>query len=57
LIVNHICLVGFQKNNQQFIPQMETNLKGEGLVVPLAIIHNDNVQCTMRHKLDFDESK
>jgi hypothetical protein len=33
-----LALVGFQKNIQQFIPQVETNLKGEGLITPLAII-------------------
>jgi hypothetical protein len=36
-------LVGFQKDIQQFIPQVETNLKGESLVAPLAIIPSDNV--------------
>jgi hypothetical protein len=50
-------LIGFQENIQQFIPQGETNLKCEGLIVPLAIIHSDNVQCSVKHKLDFDESK
>jgi hypothetical protein len=33
-----LALVGFQKNIQQFIPQVETNLKGEGLITSLAII-------------------
>jgi hypothetical protein len=32
-------------------------LKGEGLVTALAIIPNDNVQHSVKHKLDFDESK
>jgi hypothetical protein len=36
-------LIGFQKDIQQFIPLAKTNLKGEGLVAPLAIIPNDNV--------------
>jgi hypothetical protein len=32
-------------------------LKGKGLVVPLVIIPRDNVQRSVKHKLDFDESK
>jgi hypothetical protein len=50
-------LVGFQKDIQQFIPQKEINLKCQGLIAPLAIIHNDNVQCNVKHKLHFDELK
>jgi hypothetical protein len=42
---------------QQFIPQVETNLKGKGLDVPSVNISNDNVQYHVKHKLDFDESK
>jgi hypothetical protein len=37
-------LVGFQKDIQQFVPQMETSLKGKAFVVPSTIILNDNVQ-------------
>jgi hypothetical protein len=36
-------VVGFQEDIQQFIPQGETNLEREGLVVRLPIIHIDNV--------------
>jgi hypothetical protein len=36
---------------------METNLKGEGLIVPLIIILNDNVQHNVKRKFNFDESK
>jgi hypothetical protein len=43
-------LIGFQKDIQQFIPQMETNLKDEGLIAPLAIKPIDNVQCSVKHK-------
>jgi hypothetical protein len=32
-------------------------LKGEGLIVSLAIIFNDNVQHSVKSKFDFDESK
>jgi hypothetical protein len=32
-------------------------MKCKGLVVPLAIIHNDNVQCSVKYNLDFDELK
>jgi len=35
-------LVGFQEDIQQFIPQVETSLKGEAFVVRLTIIFNDN---------------
>jgi hypothetical protein len=34
--------VGFQEDIQQFIPQVKTSLKGESLIVPLAIILSDN---------------
>jgi len=43
-------LVGFQKDIQQFIPQVEISLKDEGLVAPLAIIPIDNVQRSLKHK-------
>ncbi len=36
---------------------METNLKGDGLITPLTIILNDNVQHSVKNKFDFDESK
>jgi hypothetical protein len=42
---------------EQFIPQVETNLKSNGLDVLLVSILNDNVQRHVKHKLDFDESK
>ncbi len=42
---------------QQFIPQGQANLKCEGLVIPLAIIRNDNVQHSVKCKLDFDKLK
>jgi hypothetical protein len=32
-------------------------LKGEAFVAPLIIIPNDNVQWSVKHKLDFVESK
>jgi hypothetical protein len=47
-------LVGFQENIQQFIPQMETNLKGEGLITPLVIIPTNNVQHNVKRKFDFN---
>jgi hypothetical protein len=50
-------LVGFQEDIQQFIPQVETSLKGEAFVTPLTIIPNDNVQRSVQCKLDFVESK
>jgi hypothetical protein len=50
-------LVAFQEKIQQFIPQMETSLKGEAFIAPLMIIPNDNVQWNVKHKLDFVESK
>jgi len=50
-------LVGFQEYFQQFIPQMETTLKGECLVTSLTIIPNDNVHTSVKQKFDFDESK
>jgi hypothetical protein len=50
-------LIRFQKDIQQFIPQRETSLKCESLVAPLLIIRSDNVQRSVKHKLDFDESK
>jgi hypothetical protein len=36
-------LVGFQKDIQQFIVEIERNLSAKGLVAPLAISSNDNV--------------
>jgi hypothetical protein len=36
-------LIGFQENIQQFIPQVEISLKGEGLVAPSTINPSDNV--------------
>jgi hypothetical protein len=45
--------IGFQEGIQQFITQVETNLKGEGLVVSLATIPNDNVQCSVKCKFDL----
>jgi hypothetical protein len=56
-VVAHICLVGFQEDIQQFIPQGEICLKLKGLVTLLTIIHSDNVQHSVKHKLDFDELK
>jgi hypothetical protein len=50
-------LVGFQENIQQFIPQVETTLKGEALFAPSIIIPIDNVQWNVKHKLDFTETK
>jgi hypothetical protein len=50
-------LVGFQKDIQQFIPRTKTSLKGEAFVVPLKIILNDNVQQSVKCKLNFVESK
>ncbi len=50
-------LVDFQEDIQQFIPQMETSLKGECLVTPSTIILNDNVHTSVKHKFDFDVSK
>jgi hypothetical protein len=50
-------LIGFQEDVQQFIPQAETSLKGEALVVPSTIIPNDNVQPSVKCKLDFVEFK
>jgi hypothetical protein len=48
--------IGFQEDVQQSIPQADS-LKNEALVVPLTIIPNDNVQLTVKCKLDFVESK
>jgi hypothetical protein len=45
--------VGFQEDIEQFIPQEETSLKCKGLITPLGIIHSDNVQHSVKHKLDF----
>jgi len=50
-------LVGFQEDIQQFISQAKTNLKCEGLIDPLTIIHCDNIQHSVNHKLNFDELK
>jgi hypothetical protein len=50
-------LVGFEEDIKQFIPQVETSLKVECLFVPSTIIPSDNVQHSVKHKLDFDESK
>jgi len=50
-------LVGFQEDIQQFIPQGEIGLKLKGLVTLLAIIHSDNVQHSVKRKLDFDDLK
>jgi hypothetical protein len=49
--------IGFQENIQQFIPQVEISFKGESLISPSTTIPNDNLQCNVKHKLDFDESK
>jgi hypothetical protein len=49
-------LVGFQEI-QHFYPQAKTSLKGKGLVALSVIIPSDNVQHSVKHKLDFDESK
>ncbi len=46
-------LAGFQENIQQFIPQVETSLKGKALFTPSIIIPNDNVQQSVKRKLDF----
>jgi hypothetical protein len=48
-------LVGFKENIQQFIPQAKIGLKDESLVAPSTIIPSDNVQHSVKHKLDFDE--
>jgi hypothetical protein len=50
-------LVGFQKDIQQFIPQMKIGLKGKTFIAPLTIIPNDNVRCNVKCKFDFVESK
>jgi hypothetical protein len=50
-------LVGFQENIQQFISQVKIGLKGEAFIAPLTIIPNDNVQWSVKRKLDFVESK
>jgi hypothetical protein len=50
-------LIGFQKDIQQFISQAEIGLKGEAFIAPSIIIPNDNVQWSVKHKLDFVESK
>jgi hypothetical protein len=50
-------LVGFQENIQQFIAQVETSLKGEAFIAPSTIIPYDNVQWSVKCKLDFVESK
>ncbi len=50
-------LVGFQENTQQFFSQVETSLKGEALFVSSIINPNDNGQRSVKHKLDFVESK
>jgi hypothetical protein len=50
-------LIDFQKNIKRFISQVEINLKVECFFVFLTIIPTDNVQCSVKHKLDFDESK
>jgi hypothetical protein len=52
-LLTTLALVGFQENIQQFIPQMETNLKGKGLITPLAIIPTNNVQHSVKCKFDF----
>jgi hypothetical protein len=49
--------VGFQENIQQFIPQAKTSLKGEAFIALSTIILNDNVQWSVKRKLDFVESK
>jgi hypothetical protein len=36
---------------------VETSLKGEAFVAPLTTIPNDNVQQSVKCKLDFVESK
>jgi hypothetical protein len=49
--------VGFEENIQQFIPQAKTSLKGEAFIVFSTLILNDNVQWSLKCKLDFVESK
>jgi hypothetical protein len=44
-------LVGFQKDIKQFIPQVETSLKGETSIVPSTIIVNENVQRSVKPSL------
>jgi len=50
-------LVGFQEDIQQFIPQVKIGLEGKTFITPLTIIPNDNVQWSVKCKLDFVESK
>jgi flagellar biosynthesis/type III secretory pathway M-ring protein FliF/YscJ len=50
-------LVGFQEDIEQFISQVETSLKGKTFVTLSTIISNDNVQWSVKFKLDFVESK
>jgi hypothetical protein len=56
-LLTTFALVGFQENIQEFIPQVETSLKGETFIATSTIIPNDNVQWNLKHKLDFVESK
>jgi len=56
-LLSMLAFIRFQKDIQQFIPQGETSLKCKSLVAPLVIICSDNVQRSVKHKRDFDESK
>jgi hypothetical protein len=49
--------LAFKKTSNNFISQAKTSLKGKVFVALLTIIPNDNVQRSVKHKLDFGESK
>jgi hypothetical protein len=53
-LLTTLAFIGFQENIQQFIAQVETNLKSEGLIIPLVIIPINNVQRNVNHKFDFN---
>jgi hypothetical protein len=51
-------LIGFHKDNEHFLPKMESSLCGRNLVIIFEpIVSKDDVQCSAQHKLDFDELK
>jgi hypothetical protein len=49
--------LNFEKDIQEFIPQVKTNLCGESFNTPLAISYSGDAQHNVKRKLDFDELK
>lgn len=48
-------LIGFHKDNEQFLSKMESSLRGGDLVIIFEpIVSKYDVQCSVKHKIDFD---